>query len=88
METDVIDITDIFHITLSEHLLDTERILFLHSALLQINNCHFYLNYIDKNIKTVNQDNTIGIILVKKDNKLVLEYSTDKRIYFRTYELI
>lgn len=48
----------------------------------------FYINYINKHIKTISQNKTIGIILVKKDNKLVLEYSTDERIYSRTYELI
>lgn len=45
----------------------------------------FYMKYIDKNIKKINQDNTIGIILCKKDNKLVLEYASDERIYSRTY---
>ena len=53
-----------------------------------IGQIEFYINYIDKNIKTINQDKTIEIILVKKNNKLVLEYSTDKRIYSRTYELV
>ena len=31
-----------------------------------------YMNYIDKNIKKINQDKTIGIIICKKDNKYVL----------------
>ena len=46
-----------------------------------------YMNYIDKNIKTIYQDKTIGIIIVKKDNKFILEYSSDERIYETTYIL-
>ena len=47
-----------------------------------------YMNYIDKNIKKINQDKTIGLIIVKKDNKYVIEYSSDKRIISREYEVI
>ena len=39
------------------------------------------MNYVDKNIKNINQDKTIGIIICKKDNKLIMEYCSDKRIY-------
>ena len=46
------------------------------------------MNYIDKHIKTINQDKTIGLIICKKDNKYVIEYSSDKRILSREYELI
>ena len=31
-----------------------------------------YMNYIDKNIRNYNQDNTIGIIIVKKDNNFIM----------------
>ena len=47
-----------------------------------------YMNYIDKHIKTINQDKTIGIIICKKDNKFVMEYCSDQRIYKTTYELV
>ena len=47
-----------------------------------------YMNYIDNNLKSVNQDKTIGIIICKKDNKYVIEYCSDKRIISREYELI
>ena len=47
-----------------------------------------YMNYIDTNLKRVNQDKTIGIIICKKDNKYVIEYSTDSRIIAREYELL
>ena len=46
------------------------------------------MNYIDKNIKTIYQDKTIGIIICKNDNKYVIEYCSDKRIVSRSYELI
>jgi len=41
-----------------------------------------------KKIKNINQNKTIGIIIVKKDNKYVIEYASDKRILSREYELI
>ena len=47
-----------------------------------------YMNYIDKNLKTINQDKTIGIIICKKDNQFIMEYCSDDRIYRTTYELI
>ena len=40
-----------------------------------------YMNYIDKNIKNVNQDKTIGIIICKKGNEFVMEYCSDGRIF-------
>ena len=47
-----------------------------------------YMNYIDKNIKTINQDKTIGIIICKKDNHFVMEYCSDDRILAREYNLV
>lgn len=44
-----------------------------------------YMNYIDKNIKTIEEDKTIGIIIVKKDNKFIMEYSSDSRIITKEY---
>ena len=46
-----------------------------------------YINYIDKNIKTINQENTIGIIICKKDNTFIMEYCSDPRIFRTTYIL-
>ena len=46
-----------------------------------------YMNYIDKNIKKISQDKTIGIIICKKDNKFVLEYSSDDRIFETIYKI-
>ena len=47
-----------------------------------------YINYIDKTLKKINQDKTIGIIICKKDNKYIIEYSSDDRIISRAYELV
>ena len=47
-----------------------------------------YMNYIDKNIKEINNNNTIGILICKKENKFVIEYCSDERISVREYELI
>ena len=47
-----------------------------------------YMNYIDKNLKTITQDKTIGIILCKKDNKFIMEYCSDERIKVKRYQLL
>ena len=47
-----------------------------------------YMNYIDNNLKRINQDKTIGIIISKKDNKYIIEYSSDERILSREYKLV
>ena len=46
-----------------------------------------YMNYVDKNIKTINQDKTIGVIICKKDTGYYIEYSSDSRIYHKKYIL-
>ena len=47
-----------------------------------------YMNYIDNNLRRINQDKTIGIIICKKDNRYVIEYCSDERIISRTYDLV
>ena len=47
-----------------------------------------YMNYIDNNLKSINQDKTIGIIICKKDNKYIIEYCSDRRIISREYLLV
>ena len=46
-----------------------------------------YMNYIDKNLKKINHDKTIGIIICKKDNKFIMEYCNDKRILAKEFIL-
>ncbi len=53
-----------------------------------IGQIEIYMNYIDNNLRRINQDKTIGIIICKKDNKFIMEYCSDTRIYKTTYELI
>ena len=47
-----------------------------------------YMNYIDRNLKEINQDKTIGIIICKKNNKFIMEYCSDSRILAREYQEI
>ena len=47
-----------------------------------------YMNYIDCNIKKNYMNKTIGIILCKEDNNIVIKYCTDERILFSTYKIL
>jgi len=47
-----------------------------------------YMNYVDDNLRKINQDKTIGIIICKQDNKYVIKYCSDDRIIAREYELV
>ena len=46
------------------------------------------MNYIDENLRKINKDKTIGIIICKQDNKYVIKYCSDDRIIARVYELV
>ena len=47
-----------------------------------------YMNYIDKNVKEISNNSTIGILICKRENKFVIEYCSDERIAIREYELV
>lgn len=47
-----------------------------------------YMNYIDINIKNINHDKTIGIIICRENNQYVIKYCSDSRIISRTYKFI
>ena len=47
-----------------------------------------YMNYIDKHIKEISNNNTMGILICKRENKFVIEYCSDERIAVREYELV
>ena len=47
-----------------------------------------YMNYVDKNIKTIEENGTVGIIICKQDNEYVIKYCSDRRIIAREYELL
>ena len=52
-----------------------------------IGQLQFYVSYIENNIKDSNHNKTIGILIVKKKNKYVIEYTTSPDIYVTTYML-
>ena len=57
-----------------------------HNALSQMD---LYCNYFDENIKTYEENKTIGLILVKENNEIVVKYSSllkDKSIYVSIYK--
>ena len=43
------------------------------------------MNYVDNNLKSIEESKTIGIIICKKDNKFIMEYCSDPRILSREY---
>mgnify|MGYP006050701663 CR=1 FL=1 len=47
-----------------------------------------YMNYIDKKMKTIEENETVGIIIVKKNDKYIMEYCSDERILTREYNII
>lgn len=47
-----------------------------------------YMNYIDKNIKGMDDNKTVGIIICKQDNEYVIKYCSDDRVIAREYELV
>ena len=44
-----------------------------------------YMNYIDKHLKKTIQNKTIGIIICREDNKFILKYCSDERIFSTKY---
>ena len=53
-----------------------------------IGQIQIYMNYIDTNLRRLNQDKTIGIIICRQNNKYVIKYCSDDKIISRTYKLI
>lgn len=47
-----------------------------------------YMNYIDKNLKTIEENATVGIIVCKQDNEYIIKYCSDERIIAREYEFV
>ncbi len=46
-----------------------------------------YMNYIDNNLKSIDQDKTIGIIICKENNEFIIKYSSDNRIITKEFVL-
>ena len=53
----------------------------------QIGQIQVYMNYIDKNVKDVSDDKTIGIIICAKNNQFIIEYCSDERIFAREFKI-
>ena len=47
-----------------------------------------YINYVDKHIKEVFNDKTVGVIICRKENKFIMEYCTNPNIFASTYQTI
>ena len=46
-----------------------------------------YMNYVDKVIKKPYHDKTIGIIICARNNKYVIEYCSDEKIFAREFKI-
>ena len=47
-----------------------------------------YMNYIDKHIRRVDHNKTIGIIICRENNEYIIKYCSDSRIIAREFELV
>ena len=47
----------------------------------------FYVNYVEDNIKDINHNKTIGLLIVKENDKYVIKYTTSNDILVTTYAL-
>jgi len=54
---------------------------------IDVGQINYYMKYIDNNIKREYMNNTIGIIMSKENNEIVIKYITDNRILFTTYKI-
>ena len=53
-----------------------------------IGQLEYYINYVDENMKKENFNPTIGVLVAKEGNYLVMRYCTNKNIYKTTYKII
>lgn len=47
-----------------------------------------YMNYVDKNMKEIDDNETVGIIICKNNSQYVIDYCSNEKIIAREYELI
>ncbi|MCX4254723.1 MAG: PDDEXK nuclease domain-containing protein [Bacilli bacterium] len=55
---------------------------------IDIGQLDFYVRYIDKTVKKANHNKTIGLLVVRKNNKYVIQYTTNDDIYVTTYKIV
>ena len=53
-----------------------------------IGQLEYYINYVDENMKKESFNPTIGVLVAKEGNYLVMKYCTNKNIYNTTYKII
>ena len=53
-----------------------------------IGQLEYYVNYVDENMKKESFNPTIGVLVAKEGNYLVMKYCTNKNIYKITYKII
>ena len=53
-----------------------------------IGQIQIYMNYIDQNIRNINQYIMIGIIICRENDEYVIKYCSDNRIITREYEVV
>ena len=53
-----------------------------------IGQLEYYVNYVDENMKKESFNPTIGVLVAKEGNYLVMRYCTNKNIYKTTYKII
>ena len=47
-----------------------------------------YINYVDKNIKELFNDKTVGVVICKKENRFIMEYCSDDKIFTTIYKMV
>ena len=52
-----------------------------------IGQINIYMNYIDKKVKDISHNSTIGIIICKRDNYFVIEYASNPNIFRTVYRI-
>ena len=52
-----------------------------------IGQLNFYVNYVEDNIKEINHNKTIGLLIVKENDKYIIKYTTSNDILVTTYAL-
>lgn len=53
-----------------------------------IGQLEIYVNFINKNLKQIDNNETIGLLVTKKNNKYIIEYSTNPNIFYKEYLII
>jgi len=47
-----------------------------------------YMNYIDESLKSIDENETVGIIICKQGNEYIIKYCSDNRIIAKEYGLM